>query len=207
MDKAATKTIAARAGVATPRSRILHRGDALDLDPPVVIKPSNDGSSVDLHVCRDLAAIDGALATAFTRRDAMLAEEFITGREITVGWLDGRALPIVEIVPADGLYDYEAKYVRTDTRYVMAPELPAGIAERAQSATEQLCRARGCRHIARVDFMIDERGPWMLEVNTMPGMTDSSLVPKAAAHDGLPFPALCRTLVELAVRDGTRRRA
>ncbi|RLS50597.1 MAG: D-alanine--D-alanine ligase, partial [Planctomycetota bacterium] len=129
MDKAATKTIAARAGVPTPRARVLRRGDELDLEPPVVIKPSNDGSSVDLFVCKDRAELDRALATAFTRRELMLAEEFITGREITVGWLNGRALPIVEIVPADGLYDYEAKYVRKDTRYVLDPELPAGVAE------------------------------------------------------------------------------
>jgi len=199
MDKAATKTIAARAGVPTPRARVLRRGDELDLEPPVVIKPSNDGSSVDLFVCKDRAEVDRALATAFSRRELMLAEEFITGREITVGWLNGRALPIVEIVPADGLYDYEAKYVRKDTRYVLDPELPAGVAERAQAATVGICRALGCRHISRVDFMVDDRGPWMLEVNTMPGMTDTSLVPKAAAHAGLPFPALCRTLVECAL--------
>lgn len=206
MDKAATKTVAARAGVPTPRARVLRPGDELDLEPPVVIKPSNDGSSVDLFVCRDRESVGRALATAFTRRDLMLAEEFITGREITVGWIDGRALPIVEIVPAEGLYDYDAKYVRKDTRYVLAPELPPGVAERVQSATESVCRALGCRHLARVDFMIDARGPWMLEVNTMPGMTDTSLVPKAAAHAGLPFPALCRSLVELALRDGSRRR-
>lgn len=205
MDKAATKTIAARAGVPTPRARVLRRGDDLDLEPPVVIKPSNDGSSVDLFVCRDRASVERALATAFTRRELMLAEDFITGREITVGWLNGRALPIVEIVPAEGLYDYEAKYVRKDTRYVLQPDLPPGVAERAQAATEQVCSALGCRHISRVDFMVDERGPWMLEVNTMPGMTDTSLVPKAAAHAGLPFPALCRSLVEFAMADRPRR--
>jgi D-alanine-D-alanine ligase len=202
MDKAATKTMAARAGVPTPRSRVLRRGD----EPPVVIKPSNDGSSVDLFVCNDRDDVDRALATAFSRRELMLAEEFIRGREITVGWLHGSALPIVEIVPAEGLYDYEAKYVRKDTRYVLDPELPAGVAERAQAATVEVCRALGCRHISRVDFMVDDRGPWMLEVNTMPGMTDTSLVPKAAAHAGMPFPLLCRRLVEYGLADRSTQR-
>jgi D-alanine-D-alanine ligase len=206
MDKAATKTMAARAGVPTPRSRVLRRGDELDLEPPVVIKPSNDGSSVDLFVCNDRDDVDRALATAFSRRELMLAEEFIRGREITVGWLHGSALPIVEIVPAEGLYDYEAKYVRKDTRYVLDPELPAGVAERAQAATVEVCRAGGCRHISRVDFMVDDRGPWMLEVNTMPGMTDTSLVPKAAAHAGMPFPLLCRRLVEYGLADRSTQR-
>jgi len=206
MDKAATKTMAARAGVPTPRSRVLRRGDELDLEPPVVIKPSNDGSSVDLFVCNDRDDVDRALATAFSRRELMLAEEFIRGREITVGWLHGSALPIVEIVPAEGLYDYEAKYVRKDTRYVLDPELPAGVAERAQAATVEVCRALGCRHISRVDVMVDDRGPWMLEVNTMPGMTDTSLVPKAAAHAGMPFPLLCRRLVEYGLADRSTQR-
>lgn len=204
MDKAATKALAARIGVATPRSQLVQRGDRIDLGLPLVAKPSDDGSSVDLSVCRDRTELERALAKAFVTRPRMLVEEFITGREITVGWLDGEVLPIIEIIPAEGLYDYEAKYTRRDTKYLLDPSLVPGVADAAREATRRICAALGCRHISRVDFMVDERGPWFLEVNSMPGMTDTSLVPKAAAHAGLPFPRLCRRLVACALA-GTPR--
>ncbi len=204
MDKAATKTIAARIGVPTPRSRLLRQGDEVDLVPPLVLKPSDDGSSVDLFICRTPEEVRDGLATAFTRRTTMLAEEFIAGREITIGWINGDVLPIIEIVPAEGTYDYQAKYHRNDTRYELDPHLPSNAADSARLATKAICMALGCRHLARADFMVDARGAWLLEVNTMPGMTDHSLIPKAAAHAGTPFPQLCRNLVEMALATAAR---
>lgn len=238
MDKLATKLLARRLGIPTPPSRELRPGDACDLEPPLVIKPVDDGSTVDVFICRSRAEIDQALARIFSgppasntaasaaavsaaaagagrsrRRERAMAERFIEGREITVGWVLGRTLPIIEIVPAEGFYDYDAKYLRDDTDYVLDPEraeswsgrrvprppLDAKAAELARRFTMELAQGLGVRHVSRVDFMVDADGPWLLEINTMPGFTDHSLVPKAAAHAGIPFPELCRSLVQAAL--------
>ncbi len=123
-------------------------------------------------------------------------------RELTVGILDGEALPVIEIRPADGLYDYQAKYTREDTRYLLDPPLPQGVRERVQDQTLRLAQRMGIRHVARADFLLDGDGTaWFLEINTMPGFTGHSLVPMAAAHAGMPMPQLCRRLIDLALRD------
>ena len=111
----------------------------------------------------------------------------------------GDTLPLIEIIPAMEYYDYDAKYVRDDTRYVLDPELPAGVTERCEELTLVACRRLGCRDVARVDFMLDERGPWLLEVNTMPGFTTHSLVPMASAHAGRPMFELCAHLAQTAL--------
>jgi D-alanine-D-alanine ligase len=136
------------------------------------------------------------------RRGRLLAEEFISGRELTVGLIDGECLPIIEIRPCEGTYDYEAKYNRNDTQYVLDPELPGGVVEAVRAFSRAAWHAVGCRDVARVDFMLDHRGPWFLEINTTPGFTDHSLVPKAAAHAGLAMPELCVKLAEMTLRDG-----
>lgn len=128
-----------------------------------------------------------------------MAESFIRGREMTVGLLEDRTLPIIEIRPKSGLYDYEAKYLRDDTEYLIDPDLPPGTAEAMRDFARKAWRRLGLRDVARVDFLLDERGPWFLEANTMPGMTDHSLVPKAAAHVGLPMERLTTLLVERAM--------
>ncbi|MBM4112053.1 MAG: D-alanine--D-alanine ligase [Phycisphaerae bacterium] len=220
MDKLATKTIARRIGVPTPPSRDLTPGDRCDLAPPLVLKPIDDGSTVDVLICRTESEVREGLSALMERRERprrrVMAERFIEGREITVGWALDRILPVIEIVPAEGFYDYEAKYLRDDTEYVADPHraeswantrsrrtpLPAAIVERASADALRLIEALGARDVARVDFMVDDDGAWLLEVNTMPGFTDHSLVPKAAAHAGLSFPELCRGLVERAALRG-----
>jgi D-alanine-D-alanine ligase len=132
-----------------------------------------------------------------------MAESFIRGREMTVGLLEDRTLPIIEIRPKSGLYDYEAKYLRDDTEYLIDPDLPPGTAEAMRDFARKAWRRLGLRDVARVDFLLDERGPWFLEANTMPGMTDHSLVPKAAAHVGLPMERLTTLLVERAMARAT----
>jgi len=217
MDKLATKTIARRIGVPTPPSRELRRGDPCDLAPPLVLKPIDDGSTVDVVICRTESQIRDGLASLLDRpsnpRERIMAERFVQGREITVGWALDRALPVIEIVPAEGFYDYDAKYLRDDTEYVLDPHRPeswrstrsrrtplaAPIIEQATAHALRLCEAIGTRDVARVDFMVDEHGPWLLEINTMPGFTDHSLVPKAAAHAGMAFPDFCRSIVERAM--------
>ena len=215
MDKMATKLDAASAGLATASAAIIDPADDRPPLPlPLVAKPVREGSSVGLHVCEDDAA--WARALDLIRADGRgnrvyMAERLIRGRELTVGLIAGRdgalvALPIVEIAPASGVYDYEAKYGRTDTVYRVDPHLPAGVARMMSDGALRLGERLGVRDIARVDFLLDEDGdepvPMLLEVNTMPGFTGSSLVPKAAASVGLDIAALCLRLVGVAARRG-----
>lgn len=199
MDKTATKALVSAIGVPTPRSQELVPGTPCDLPCPLVIKPADDGSSVDLRICRTPAEVAAARAGLEARRSRLMAEEFVAGRELTVGIVDGECLPIIEIRPGDGTYDYEAKYLRDDTQYILDPQLPPGIAEAVRSFTRAAWHAVGCRDVARADFMLDGRGPWFLEINTMPGFTDHSLVPKAARHAGIGMEELTTRLVMRAL--------
>jgi D-alanine-D-alanine ligase len=211
MDKMATKLTAARVGIPTTEAHVFNiKDEACPISLPVVVKPVHDGSSVGLHICKDAGAWNAA------RRDveadikskpgrAYLVERFIAGKELTVGLLDGQPLPIIHIAPADGPYDYEAKYKRKDTKYNLDPELPKGVDAMVKDFAARLGKAIGVRHVSRVDFLLDGEGqPWLLEINTMPGFTATSLVPKAAAHIGIDMPTLCAKLVEFALRDGRR---
>ncbi len=219
MDKMGTKLIAARCGILTPAACIF---DAEDIDVsgasicplglPVVIKPVADGSSVGLHICHDEpewnAAIEEVRADfkAHPHRVYMV-ERLVEGREMTVSVLgDGcdhlRTLPTIEIAPAQGVYDFQAKYERNDTVYTPDPELSdearAGMADDAL----RICIALGVRHLARVDFLLTDDTHWgLLEVNTMPGFTSSSLMPMAAAADSMEMPDLCAHLVRCALED------
>lgn len=216
MDKVATKAAALKLGIPTPIMHVLDlRDDACPLEFPVVIKPIHEGSTIGLHVVMgelDWHRALGAIRAETERgvRRAYMIEPKVGGaaraRELTVGLLDNEALPIIEITPAEELYDYEAKYHRDDTRYTLNPPLPPAVEEAIRSQSVRLAQAMGVRHLARVDFMLDGAPPgagiaWMLEVNTIPGFTDHSLVPMAARARGLEMPALCARLVEMALRD------
>ncbi|MDA1007500.1 MAG: D-alanine--D-alanine ligase [Planctomycetota bacterium] len=200
MDKSATKRIAEQLCVSTPRWQEFRLGDRVEIDGSVVVKPLNDGSSVGMSFCANqLEAQSAAEALARTRGRA-LVEQCIKGREITVGMLGDRPLPLIEIIPAVQYYDYEAKYLRNDTQYRIQPaDLSEAAAREATAATVQLMQAMGCKDVARADFIVEGDRAWFLEINTMPGMTDHSLVPKAAAAAGISFPELCTRLVEMAL--------
>jgi D-alanine-D-alanine ligase len=212
MDKVTTKLAAAGVGVRTAPGAILNRTDrSCPLPLPVVVKPVHEGSSVGLMMCHGEQDWDRAhervRSGEFGDR-VFLVESMIRGRELTVGLLGGgasglEALPIIEIGAASGVYDYEAKYTRGDTRYRVGPELPAGVAEEVSGSALRVARAIGVRHLCRVDFLLDGSGrAWMLEVNTMPGFTATSLLPKAAAHAGVPIAALVSRLVVMAKAEG-----
>lgn len=213
MDKVATKALVAELGVPTPRAQEVRMGQPVDVPCPLVLKPSDDGSSVDLRICSTPQEVQRARLELEPRRGRLMAEEFVCGRELTVGMVDGECLPIIEIRPREGTYDYEAKYHRDDTEYVLDPDLPAGVADAVRAFTRAAWHAIGCRDVARADFMLDDRGPWFLEINTMPGFTDHSLVPKAARHAGMPMEDLVGRLVRAALgraavgRPGGRRAA
>lgn len=208
MDKIASKLAASRAGIPTAEAAVLNvKDDTTPFPAPFVIKPVHDGSSVGLHICKDAArwpAIRQTVADDVKAKPGRvyMIEKFIPGRELTVGILDGQPLSIIHIQPAEGPYDYEAKYTRNDTQYHLDPSLPAGMDATIKGYAQKLFQTLSCRHVSRVDFIIDQSGrPWLLEINTMPGFTSHSLVPKAAAHAGIPMPQLCARLVEMALRD------
>lgn len=213
MDKMGTKLAAARVGVPVTAASIIDPGDAESpVGIPAVIKPVADGSSVGLHICKTEAQWTGAIEAvrldqiAHPHR-AYMAEPLVIGRELTaplLGQPDGsvRVLPLVEIAPASGVYDYEAKYGRDDTVYTVSPDLAEGMNERIRDLSLRVARAVGVRHIARADFILPERGdPVLLELNTMPGFTPTSLLPMAALSEGMDMPALIRHLVGLAGDD------
>lgn len=204
MDKLATKTMLASEDFPTPPSQQLMPDDKCNLAPPIVLKPVDDGSSVDLRICRTVQQIAAARKELHPRRGKLMAERYISGREITVGILCGEPLPLIEIIPAASVefYDYQAKYTRDDTKYIIDPVLAAGVAEQCSNMALTAFNRLGCRDVARADFMIDERGPWFLEINTMPGFTTHSLVPMAARKMGLAMPALCARLVDAALTRG-----
>lgn len=205
MDKWATKhALMDLREFRTPHSATFSPTEICPIQPPVVLKPIDDGSSVDVYICRTEDEISAA-QNALSRRTEILAERFIAGRELTIGVLDGRLLPIIEIIPGVAFYDYEAKYTRDDTRYEIDPDLPKVFADRCLAMARLAYDTLGCRDLARIDFMCDDTGPWFLEVNTIPGFTSHSLLPKAAAAAGIDFTELCTQLVECALARSPRR--
>ncbi len=219
MDKLGTKLIASRCSIATPAACVFDPADCdcptqaiCPFDLPVVIKPVADGSSVGLHMCHTLADWHEAVARVgddlgINPHRVYMVERLMDGREMTVSVVSSgpdefRALPIIEISPAAGVYDFEAKYARNDTVYTPNPELADGLAGQIQGQALELCMALGVRHLARVDFMIcEDTHCGVLEVNTMPGFTKSSLMPMAAAADGMSMGDLCGHLVRCAIED------
>jgi len=204
MDKAATKARLAEVGIATPPYEVIDTaaGNPPTLDPPVVVKPDADGSSIDVAICPDAASLAAAWGPIAARNPRLLVERFIDGPELTVGILGDTALPPIQIVPATAFYDYNAKYERDDTRYRFAIELPTETLRAIERMALATHRALGCRHLCRVDLMVDrEHRAWVIEVNTMPGFTTHSLLPMAAAHAGIPMPDLCDRLIRMAIAD------
>ncbi len=201
MDKHALKTLASRIGIDTPPWTVLTECSRVRIEPPLVVKPVAEGSSLGLAMCRTEAEAAVAASALIAARGAALVERRVHGRELTVGMVDGAPMPIVEIIPATPFYDYDAKYVRDDTRYVVQPEdLSPAVLGDLQDRASRLCHAAHVTALARVDFMLDDTRPWMLEVNTMPGFTDHSLLPMAAKAAGWPMPRLCDRLVRAALR-------
>lgn len=203
MDKLGSKILAATLGVRTAVSCAFNASDTNPPLPlPVVVKPVHEGSTVGLFVCRTMDDWNHAHAATAKRNVAAMIEPYIAGRELTVGVLNSATLPIVEITPKDGLYDYDAKYQRDDTVYTVEPDLPPGVAQKITQGTAAIARAMHAEQISRSDWLLDVNGDaWFLEINTMPGFTSHSLLPKAAAATGMPFAQVCGSLVEAAIRD------
>ena len=203
LDKAATKRVLVEAGLATAQYEVLARGqDHTTLQPPLVVKPPCDGSSVGVGLVNRLDEWGCALAQArrVDPQGRALVEVFIPGREWTVGIVIDEALPVVEICAPGGWYGFDAKYTVGQTEYVF-PADPAddALADHCRQLACDAFHATGCRGMGRVDFRVTpSREPFILELNTVPGFTATSLLPKAAAHHGIVFPALCGRIMEAA---------
>lgn len=209
MDKIASRRLFRKAGLSVPCCRVVKKGDSLFwrtlfLRYPVVVKPSAQGSSIGVTRVDAPRRLRRAIDHAFKYGEALLLEEFIRGREVTVSVLDGEALPVVEIVPRKPFFDFEAKYHKGLTDYHVPAALADDVAQRIQKDAVRAYRALGCRHLSRVDIILTPAGvPCILEVNTIPGMTQTSLSPKAAKAAGMDFDRLCQRLIEMACQTKT----
>ena len=162
----------------------------------MIVKPAREGSTIGVTIAESPEALRKGLREACEYDDLILIEEFIQGRETTVAVLDGKALPIIEIVPKNGFYNYESKYTAGQTDYLLPAELPDEFYRSMQIMAEKVCAVVGCSGAARVDFMLRDNKMYCLEVNTIPGMTATSLLPKAAGEAGIDFNELVQIILE-----------
>lgn len=205
MDKARTKRVLVEHKLPTPEFEVLAPRGRRTLDPPLVVKAPKEGSSIDLAICMDAEQVRRARSRLNRRHPELLLEKYIKGKELTVGVIAGalglEALPAIHIVPATAFYDYQAKYDRDDTKYLFNIDLSKDVLRDIQKLAVDAATVLGVTHMCRVDFMVDGNElPYILEVNTIPGFTSHSLLPKAAQHAGVPLPKLVDRLARMALR-------
>lgn len=214
-DKSIIKGLWNRAGLPTPAwvtmsstalremgaGRVLARAiDRLGL--PLMVKPAQGGAAMGVRCASAAGELPGALVAALSYHDVVLIERFVKGVEVAVSIVDGRALPPVEIVPLHGPYDFSARYTHGATEFHAPARLPHVALEQCKAKAVAAYELAGCRHVARADMIVDTDGvPWLLELDTCPGMTETSLLPMAAEAEGWDFGELCERILELA-RDG-----
>jgi D-alanine-D-alanine ligase len=203
MDKIVTKQLLVYHGLPTPGFDYAKPGETPhDLlrrwhQQPVVVKPSREGSTFGISIAHKREDLVAGLEVAAQLNGTLMVEDYIAGDELTVSVVNGQVLPIIQIVPQGGFYDYQAKYSSTTTRYLVPAPLASEVAGQIQDVALRACRALGCRGAARVDFMMVNGRFYCIEVNTIPGMTATSLLPKAAAAAGIAF----EELVEMILLD------
>lgn len=203
-DKIASKCKFDEAGVPNAKWEILTAGQTTSIPLPLVAKTPREGSSVGVHIVHSLEELKPALEDCFSRDSDVLIEEFIQGSELTVGIVGGEALPVVEIVPKVDFYSYENKYTKGNSDYFCPARLDEETTRAVQSAALAAHQSLGLEIYSRVDVLLDaDNRPFVLEVNTIPGMTETSLLPKAAAVAGLDFASLCEEIAGLSL---TRKR-
>ncbi len=207
MDKIAARKIFREKGINVPKSQVLNKfGSVIEGDIikkigsfPLVVKPATHGSSIGISFADNLTTFKKAIDLAFQYDENILAEEYITGRELTVSVLDDAALPVVEIISGNKFFDFEAKYKSAVTQYIVPAKLEPKTAQLVQKAGLASHRALNCQGFSRTDIILDKKNrPFVLEVNTIPGLTSSSLLPKAAHAAGIDFTKLCLRMISLA---------
>ncbi|MBI5140815.1 MAG: D-alanine--D-alanine ligase [Nitrospirae bacterium] len=213
MDKAASKILFARAGLRVPGHVVVDKdsaeafsADSIGFPLPYVVKPAAEGSSIGVCIVNSEPELQAALADAFRYGSRALVEEYVKGKEIQIGVLRNRTLGGVEVRPKKAFYDYECKYTKGMTEYILPPEIPDDVLERLKDAALRAHRALGCSVYSRVDFLVDSTGrEYVLEVNTLPGMTPTSLMPKIAALAGMSFGMLLEEIIGASIEERKRR--
>ncbi|MBZ0158048.1 MAG: D-alanine--D-alanine ligase [Alphaproteobacteria bacterium] len=214
MDKEASKRMFLGNNVPVPPFVVVNKsqvGNGGKIDPslleafadfslPWVIKPVTEGSSIGVSIVRDMSGTEAAVREAFRYGDRILVEKYIPGKEIQIGILEQRVLGGVEVRPSAEFYSYKAKYTPGLTKYILPPEVAPSAYATLSAMALRAHNALGCRGATRVDFILDNDGnPWILEVNTIPGMTETSLLPKIALLSGMDFPALIEEILRLSL--------
>ncbi|MDO9465150.1 MAG: D-alanine--D-alanine ligase [bacterium] len=204
MNKIASKRLFQTAGIPTPEFRVMSKGKC-HINPlenfPIVVKPSSEGSTIGISIVRKEDEFEKALKTAFHYDDNIICEKYIGGKEITVGILEEKALPVIEIIPKFGFYDFNAKYKKKSTDFVVPAELKKEKSARIKQIALKAHKILGCYGMSRVDIKLDcKLNPYVLEINTIPGLTETSLLPKAAQAAGISFIELCLRLLDLAIK-------
>ena len=204
MNKSLTKTLLAQTGIPVPGGVTVHRGEEPHPDPgfPCVVKPCSGGSSVGTTIVRGPEEYAAALDLAFRYEDSVIAERFVSGRELTVGVLDGKAMPVIEIIPKNGFYDYKNKYQPGLTVELCPAPITAEETETVQRLAERVYTALHLEAYGRVDCIFSEEDGvcYCLEANTLPGMTPTSLMPQMGAAMGLDYGELCEKLIEASLK-------
>ena len=211
MDKIMSKILFEEYNVPTPKWFHFKKGESTSSDVnkiieekfgyPAVVKPNDQGSTVGLTICKSSEQLDDAIHNAFEYSDRILVEEYIPGREVTVAVIDNDALPVLEIRPKHGIYDYECKYTSGMSEYIVPADVSTDASKQLQSIAVQACKSLRCEVYARVDFRLSpENKIFTLEVNTLPGMTSTSLVPKMAKAVGLTFEQLVEKIITLSLK-------
>lgn len=203
MDKSVTKQIFNMNHIPTPDGTWLYKKSKdkplseFDLSLPVVVKPCSGGSSIGVYICHTEEEYRTAVEESFLQEDCVIVEAYIKGREFACGIIDGKALPVIEIIPKTGFFDYANKYQDGCTEEICPAQIPEDIALQMMKATERAYRSLKLNVYSRADFLLDESGNiYCLEVNTLPGMTAASLLPKEAAAVGIDFGSLCELIIE-----------
>lgn len=204
MDKGVTKQFLRGFDIPFPSGFTVRStdSDARHTSPtfPCVVKPACGGSSVGVTIVKEKEDYDKALDNAFQWEKEVLVEEYISGREFTVGVIDGQALPVIEIVPVDGFYDYHNKYAEGATMEICPANIDDSIAGELQVYAERVCSILGLNVYARMDFIVGDNGNvYCLEANTLPGMTETSLIPLAASKVGLDYDSLCEEIIRISM--------
>ena len=204
-DKILSKEKFLERGVVTPESEVIDAGQRPKMSVPLVVKPARQGSTVGIVIVKSENAVDSALKEAAKFDRKLLVEKFVSGRELTIGILGDQALPIIEIIPKGGFYDFNTKYpflnpaVGASAEHVCPAKIDKTLTRRIQELALAAFRALGLFVYGRVDVILSETGePFVLEVNTIPGMTEASLLPEAAGVAGISYPDLCLRIVELS---------
>lgn len=203
MNKTLSKKLFECSGVLTPSGITVYAGEApyADVGFPCVVKPCSGGSSVGTSIVNTRLEYDAALELAFRYERAVIVEQYIKGRELTVGVMDGKAMPVIEIIPKEGFYDYKNKYQAGLTAELCPAPIPDEVTEQVKLLSEQVNNILMIEAYCRVDFLMDDKGKlFCLEANTLPGMTPTSLIPQMAKTQGKSFGELCEEIIEISMK-------